>query len=277
MTSPTTHAVLLDAAMLRHSAKWAELSVRPDAIPLYADLGESATSVGPWLFPGLRLVDVQPTPWPLPERLGCSEIEYIGSIDDLQRHLLNMRVAQLEGGQTYYLRYADMRALEALVCALATPSQRALLAGPITSWRYIGRGGEETAVGQRGRWPAPSPIAARRLSLSNRQLGQLLDASLADRLAAAVDELAEPGATPQTQPGQFEQVVQAARFALEQPIDAFVIQRALAHKAAVQESGFLSDPAFLDALPMLSGSTDPHGAILRWQAAGGSRGWAKVP
>ena len=227
-----------------------------------------ASAVGPWFISGLRLDELAVGEWPLPERLGASGIEAHCSPGQLLEHLRSIRTVSTGDGGAFYLRFADMRALSAMLAALgSSAAQRRRLLGPIVSWSFMDRAGKHS------QWIAPDPALGGQykdtrqttLVLSGAELDRLEAASLADRLAAAVEELDDNRARPQQHADQFALVAEAAGFVKRHGIDSFVVQRAIARKVLEEGGAFLNNGRFVSALPALVQLRDAEPAIVAWR------------
>lgn len=244
-----SHALLVDGAMLAGRADWTRMRSERPAIPLYADLAEDAHAVGPWLIPETSLEDFNTAEIALPARLGLSELSFDVSFEALREHLHSLRYVDTSDGQRYFLRYADMRALDALLVALDVSVRKRSLFGPLSGWRYVDRDGELKDWVKGGLEPVASRVTGSglELKLDAKELSRLLDAMLADRLASALDELGESDLSPNADARQHAHVRAAASWLQRESIDSFAVQCAVARRSIETRSACLDRPGFAAA------------------------------
>lgn len=204
--SQMLRGLLLDGALLRKHPLLSALKQSGTGHALYASLGADAQEVGPWLWMDKTLSDVEVLE--LPARHGISEIHCMAGLDDLLMHFAQIRHVETHDAQRYFLRYADMRAMRAVRAALDDAQWR-FLVGPITLWAYPDRHGALQLIVDEA--PAFERNGLNRLRLNMKQLNALMEASLADQLCLAVEELQEDGLHPDTDPSQYANVEVAAR------------------------------------------------------------------
>lgn len=236
----TTRVWLLDAAMVSSTPAAAWLT-QPHAINLYADLPSEAAAVAPWLVPVTS--DELAATLPLPARLGVSLLTTKLDIAGLADHLRGLRYLRTADGQVFYLRFADMRVLQA--CERAWPaSQLARIKGLVQSWTYINRSGVWQSFA-----PAVHGVAQPLGPVSLQAFEALIEAGAADRMALALEEMDELGLKPTQDAEQFAMVERAIGFIRAQaaagsPVGAWDVQRALARQRvlsggrAIQNSDF---------------------------------------
>ena len=116
-----------------------------------------------------------------------NELHFSGTWDALQRHFSNLRYISTADRQRFYLRFADSRSLSALWAVLSM-KQQANLMGPIEAWQYFDRDGSPrklrlSATQKNADAHAARPLA---ITLSDEQLGRLLDHVWPDQLLSAV-------------------------------------------------------------------------------------------
>lgn len=246
-----TTAVLLDGALLHRKPQLAALSIQSKLLPLYADLGDAAASVGPYLLLGKTTAELGSADWPLPERLSASDLETPRSAQELITHLQSIRYLYLADDSQFFLRFADMRAMAATMEAVYGSHQAQELIGPITTWSFTGRDSQlvhlvNPTLEKAGHHKASTSRAkaTSRVTLTQRQLDRLLNASLSDRLAHAVVEINEPGLDPTGNAAQFKHVQAAAVFIQTHSVESFPMQRAIALRALTSNGQCLEQEEF---------------------------------
>lgn len=240
----TTRAWLLDAAMVSNTPAAAWLT-QPDAINLYADLPAEAAAVAPWLVPATS--DGLAAALPLPARLGVSLLATQLDLAALADHLRRLRYLRMADGQEFYLRFADMRVLQA--CERAWPaSQLARIKGLVESWAYVNRSGvwQFFASDVRGVAQPLGPV-------SLQAFEALIEAGAADRMALALEKLREPDLMPTQHADQFTRVEQAlsfmqTRIAAGEGLAAWEVQRAVARQCVLSDGRVLQDADFIALL-----------------------------
>ncbi|WP_066092781.1 DUF4123 domain-containing protein [Xanthomonas massiliensis] len=154
------------------------VSIIDDGYPghcLYADWGEEAKSVSPWLLaPSSRVAElVRDLREGGQHAHGVSRLATSASADAIVLHLRRLQT-MFADRKRYYLRYADARAFSDLWSVL-DPAQRRALLGPIAAW-------EASAAGESSRYIDPddgrtlAQSVTLPLRLSSRQFGELLRA-----------------------------------------------------------------------------------------------------
>lgn len=217
----------------------------PEAINLYADLPSQAAAVAPWLVPATS--DELAATLPLPARLGVSLLTTDLDLADLANHLRRLRYLRTSDGQVLYLRFADMRVLQA--CERAWPaSQLARIKGPVERWAYVNRSGVWHAFA-----PAVRGVAQPLAQVSLRAFEALIEAGAADRMALALEEIDEPGLMPTRDAKQFAMVEQAMAFIREQaaagsPVGAWDVQRAVSRQCVLSGGRAIQDASFRELL-----------------------------
>lgn len=246
---PTT-LLLVDGALLRGSALADELDLARQGVALYADLGEEARAVGPWLLPygGQPLGD-----WPLPLRLGASIVQSQGDVKTVHQHLSSLRTVTMDDGQRFYLRFADTRALGAMQRAWPA-ALLARIKGPIERWQWVDRRGQpaQFAAGLVG---DARPLA--RVSLAH--FDALVKEGADDRMATGLEALRLPGLAPCRDGRQFAWMEQALAWCRSENIAAWKLQREVARLAVLSGGTALMDKLLTAAVrhAHLTGETTP--------------------
>ncbi len=268
--TPHTY-LLIDGAVARGSALLRRAR-EAGAIALYADLGEAAAEVGPWLLPGAGLDTAVPAELPL--RHGMSALETVAETDILVAHLHTLRYIHTADGQRFYGRYADMRALQAL-CRVLTDAQRHALLGPVDAWRCTDRYGRHQVL---RRDPALAlHEGGARLSLDDTQLAQLLRASLADQLCAALMERREPALLPDIVSEQFALIEHhALPFIHSKRVERWPLQLAVARQFVLHGASLAEDAGFANAVEHAS-HTGAAEALDHWQPMRSNPSFPDVP
>lgn len=103
---------------------------------LYAEHGQEAEVVAPWLFMDSPQVRSQAVQWQVDARhmAGVAALEHEGDSLGLMQHLCAISIIKAPAGRRFYLRFADMRAL-ADVWSVLQEDQRGWLLGPVRRWR----------------------------------------------------------------------------------------------------------------------------------------------
>ncbi|MBI5333323.1 MAG: DUF4123 domain-containing protein [Burkholderiales bacterium] len=245
----TTRAWLLDAAMVSSTPAAAWLT-QPHAINLYADLPSAAAAVAPWLVPATS--DELATTLPLPVRFGVSLLMTELDLAALADHLRGLRYLRTTDGQVFYLRFADMRVLQA--CERAWPASRlARVKGLVQSWTYVNRSGAWQSFA-----PAVRGVAQPLGPVSLQAFEALIEAGAADRMALALDKLREPDLMPTQHADQFSRVEQALSFMKSRAAEGngsatWEIQRAVARQCVLSDGRVLQDADFVALL-----AHEPH-------------------
>ena len=240
-----------DAAILQGSTHLKELTGTGDAVPLYADLAShDARLYGPWLMDKATFDACMPddAPLALPWRYGFSRLSSEARMADLVAHLESQRSLGMEAGDTYYLRYADTRALAALE-RVFTPAQVRQLKGPVAHWRYVDRFGDAHEFG------ADVPADGQRhamIVLSEGQGMKLLEQQLAAELAKEIDTASGGVISPRCSAMQYRHVEDAAAFVLAHGIEPFEEQRHIAAVTVETGGTLLTNERFLDQVQGLS-------------------------
>lgn len=233
-------AWLLDAALLQGHPLQARLN-GTDAVALYGDLAPQAAAVGPWLLAGADLQALRALE--LPFRYGAAIVQWQGELSIAIQHLRAMRTVTLQGGERFYLRFADHRPFQAVLSMLRKP-RRARLLGPFEGWTICDRYDQivDLAAGlpARADTSASNPL----LHLTNRDMDTLQDLQLPERLSAAVTELQEPGLQPGTNPTQFQCIEAAAAYARTNGLTSWPLLRAVALLAVRTGGAALQTVAF---------------------------------
>jgi hypothetical protein len=253
--------LLVDGAVARGTALLSRVREQ-GALALYADLGDMAAEVGPWLLPDSNLDAAGATELPL--RHGVSELRSGAEPKTLAAHLQTIRHIDTADGQRFYARLADARALRALWLVLHA-SQRHELLGPIDTWEWIDR------YGQRQQLQCDPSLGAHAgrvpLGLDDAQLARLLELSLADQLCAALVELDEPALRPDTMADQFALIEQhALPYLNANGIEHWPLQRAVARQFVLHGAGLAQLPEFMAAVAQAR-SAGPE-TLDRWHAPG---------
>jgi hypothetical protein len=138
--------LLFDGALLHGTEAHRWLLGEARAVPIYADLGETAAGVGPLLVPATP--EAQTLAQHLATsgtryRYACNRLRSRQSDDEVVLHLQQVRylLSGADASPRLYFRYADGRALSSLWPALSQ-RQRACLLGPIESWESTDYSGQ---------------------------------------------------------------------------------------------------------------------------------------
>jgi hypothetical protein len=225
---------------------------------LYADFGEQAASLGPWLIPAdsaLRLHEL-----PLPQRHGVSVVNSEVSFEALKEHFVSVRTATMTDGQRFHLRLADTRALTAMM--KAWPARLlARIKGPITEWNWIDCLGQPQSFA-----PEVSGVRGSLPLVTLDQFDAVVQAGRADALAADLEALNEAGLRPCHDAAQFQHVPAAVQWCDDRRIGSWTLRRAIARQAVLSDGGALNDGRFSAAVDEARhlGDCAPVDA---WQAA----------
>lgn len=254
-------ALLLDAALL-HNHPWQARLTEPDAVPLYGDLGAQAAAVGPWLLPGGDIEALRGLP--LPVRYGATILQWRGERSDAVAHLQAMRTAVLEGGERFYLRYADHRPLQ-VILALLRPHQRARLLGFFQGWTICDRYDRMIDLAADLSRNTTAASSAPLLHLRESDMDVLQDLQLPERLSAALMELKDSDLQPGLRPAQFQQVEAAAAYIRATGVTGWPLLRAIAVQAVRTRGHALQTPAFLDVVRAASTQADAQ-RVFDWSS-----------
>ena len=243
--------------MLRGSALMHAITADARAVPLYGDLGAEARGVGPWLLDGSFAIELDQLP--LPGRLGISRWQTDAGLKELLEHAKAIRHLQTDDGQSFYLRYADTRVLDAVKTALPEGMQ-ATVQGPLLHWTWLDRDMQPARFLAAGRERAHT----RALKLTTAQFESLLAAGLPDRLALMLEELNEPELRNLHHASAFVPIRAAAAFLRENHIEAFSFQRAIARQAVLTGGAALRSDEFMAAVSAVMNGSAAIGVIDAW-------------
>jgi Domain of unknown function (DUF4123) len=253
---------LVDGAMASREAQTQSLLQHIDAIALYADLGEQAASVGPWLLPGD--IAINPANVALPARLGISQLHTDVTLEALLSHAKSIRQIRTDDGQSFFLRFADTRVLHAAAVALA-PKHLARIKGPVLEWRCWDRAGTPTTF-------APGPVNTKAAAssapvvLSLKAFEALIDAGLPDQMLVMLQELTDPRLTDLHAPARFACLEKAAAFVQQHGIESFAFRRAVARHSVLSGATALTNLGFLEVLKE-SRQTGQVASLEQWALA----------
>jgi hypothetical protein len=182
------------------------------------------------------------------------------SFEELKEHFVSVRTLTMPDGQRFHLRFADTRALTAMMKAWPT-RLLARIKGPITEWNWVDRWGQPQSFapevsGDRGSLPL----------VTLDQFDAVVQAGRADALAADLEALNEAGMQPSHVAAQFQHVQAAVQWCDERQIESWTVRRAIARQAVLSDGGALNDGRFSAAVDEARhlGDCAPVDA---WQAA----------
>ena len=174
---------LFDGALLHGTSEHERLMAHEDMQAIYGDLGDEAASVGPLLLPACALVVEILQGLTGAKRFACAKLVCDRPVEALTGHLRALR--RLHSGESaFYFRYADHRALGAVIAVLDREELRTLL-GPIEAWHYLARDGRATALhaSQAAEGPPSPPLHLEPCQwhavLEAGRIGELYDATAA--------------------------------------------------------------------------------------------------
>lgn len=250
---------LFDGVQL-HDHEHAQLEGVP-AVRIYADLGETAARTGPILVechaiePSL-LAALHDANKP---RHALAELISPTSLSSLGRHLVVTRYLHLDEYSQHFLRYADTRALSALVQVLSA-TQLSALFGPIEQWSYRDRAGQPCVLRRPEGPPGRTP-----LRLDQAQQRQLFRLAAPDQLLAEVlaDEpaLVERGNDSQ----RHGWVTGALEFLEQRRMRSFPWRLAVAHAAVRSRGKALEDPSFAELVDQTFSRGGEADALYTWE------------
>lgn len=238
---PTVSDWLLDGALLRDAPFWSALKTQTGSIALYADLGDDAADVGPWLVPGEAWS--MPVDLPLPWRHGVHALSHCESRQVIQAHFEAVRYVWTDDGQRFYLRVADARTLRAAATTLPPHMQRQIR-GPVAHWCYWTFEGTPESFAPPQGDGRPGRSQASTLTLTLNQFEALIDAGTADRLAEELAATHEEGIKPTHDAEQFRLVLAALGYAGERHVVSQQMRRAIARAGILSKGAVFGDPAF---------------------------------
>lgn len=227
---------LLDGSLLKDLDWFQNLTQSADAIALYQDLGEEAIGVGPWLVPA-RSADVSAVK--LPQSHGISTITTQASLEQLVQHLHQIRQIRTDDGQSFYLRFADTRTLNAITQAWPAKLQAAIK-GPVNDWKYVDRYKKPIHFAK----DLPQNLAALPL-LKLAQFEALVNAGRADRFALELQDFNETNLHPVTDAQQFNNVELAVKFVEKEGIQRYALQIEIARKSVLTQGRALQNTQFV--------------------------------
>lgn len=261
----TTTLLLVDGAMVGGSPSAQALKLAEQGVALYNDLGEPARATGPWLLPYDEWAQLSEQP--LPQRLGMSVVSAKVSVDDLLGHLQSLRTVTMDDGQRFYLRLADTRALTAMMRAWPA-DLLARIKGPIERWQWVGRGMQVTHFA-----PDVAGVSRPMPRITLAQFEALVQAGEADRLAAELETMNEPGLQPCRDAEQFHHAQQALGWCAARAITTWRLRCAVARLAVLSGGKVLLDAGF-DCAAQQAQHTGEFGCIDAWPIARPDEGQA---
>lgn len=258
--------IVFDGAQLE-SAEIAYLRERDDCHALYADMGDEAAAVGPWLAPAKGEIDALAAAVEAsrPRRYGI--IRLLGDVDSvrLTGHLSRLRYLYGDDEQRYFFRFADSRAFDNVWRAL-DPAQKAGLFGPVVEWAYTNRSGRHTVR------TAPDGIEPQQppWRLTEAQFNTVLDLSWPDQLLAATLERELDLMVLHREVEYYAWTQRTCELARTLAIDSHPLHLAM-NTAVLRTAGHaFDDPAFKAAVAKAQAGHSPE-PIDAWLAGPGAR------
>jgi hypothetical protein len=172
--------LLFDGAQLQDVDALSAVLALPDLRALYADLGEEAQGIGPFLVPSTEAGDALCTTLDAMDGVfATTRITCPGGMPRLATHLHTLRYLNTLGERRYFLRYADNRSSVGLWQVMDAQQRRQLL-GPATQWVVRDATGKASTLQRTSEHNAAGPIILR-----PEQFGRLLEQSRPGGLMSA--------------------------------------------------------------------------------------------